>query len=94
MNKLNPFVLCRDYLDASTKVGLKINGEWKGLIRPVYALGSHYPDDFLSEINMQNPDIKDYCIEEIAHVLVFKVEMDTCGKTVEEIQKSDLYFGG
>lgn len=88
--KLSPFVLCRDYLESDTKVGLMINGELKGKIRPVYALGSHYPDDFLSEINMDNPNIKGYWIREQQHCLIFDVDMDTEGKSVESLTKSDL----
>lgn len=91
MKKLSPFAICTQYLESSTMVGLKINGEWKGSIRPVYSLGENHPDDFLSEVNMENPYIKNYLIYESQHTLIFDVEMETMDKTVDELTKNDLY---
>ena len=94
--KINPFDLCRGYFQENTMVGLKINNEWKGQIRPVDSLGCHYPDDFLTEISIKNPKIKDYWISVENGVVVFNVIMDNILfdgkiKPVSKLTKDDLY---
>lgn len=94
--KISPFELCRDYFQEDTMVGLKVNNEWKGKIRPISSLGCHYPDDFLTEVSIKNPYIKEYWISVEDGVVVFNVIMEDIhvdGKVVpvSKLTKDDLY---
>ena len=95
--RINPFIICTDYFMADTVFALRINGKTKGRICTAQELGCHYPDDFISEVNIKNPNITEcwMSVESNAvynHIVVFNVYMDTQGKEVRDLTKEDMSF--